>query len=47
MAGQPGFFDVADRYEAPSAAGDLLERLAAVADLEVFARAVGCGPSPQ
>jgi hypothetical protein len=26
MAGQPGFFDLSDRYEALSAAGDPLER---------------------
>ncbi|KPF89727.1 hypothetical protein IP83_01565 [Novosphingobium sp. AAP93] len=31
MAGQPGFFDLSDQYEALSAAGDPLERLAAVA----------------
>ena len=36
MAGQPGFFDLADRYEALSAAGDPLERLASVVDFEVF-----------
>ena len=36
MAGQPGFFDFSDRYEALSAAGDPLERLAAVVDFEVF-----------
>lgn len=36
MAGQPGFFDLSDRYEALSAAGDSLERLAAVVDFEVF-----------
>jgi IS5 family transposase len=36
MAGQPGFFDLSDRYEALSAAGDPLERLAAVIDFEVF-----------
>jgi len=29
MNGQPGFFDLSDRYEALSAAGDPLERLAA------------------
>lgn len=28
MAGQPGFFDLSDRYEALSVAGDPLERLA-------------------
>jgi hypothetical protein len=32
MAGQPGFFDLSDRYEALSAAGDL----AAAVDFEVF-----------
>jgi hypothetical protein len=36
MAGQPGFFDLSDRYEALSAAGDPLEHLAAVVDFEVF-----------
>jgi hypothetical protein len=34
--GQPGFFDLSDRYEALSAAGDPLGRLAAVIDFEVF-----------
>ncbi|AIT78490.1 MAG: IS5-like element ISMac22 family transposase [Sphingomonadales bacterium] len=36
MLGQAGFFDLSDRYEALSAAGDPLERLAAVVDFEVF-----------
>jgi IS5 family transposase len=36
MVGQPGFFDLSDRYEALSAAGDPLERLAGVVDFEVF-----------
>lgn len=36
MSGQPGLFDLSDRYEALSAAGDPLERLAAVVDIEVF-----------
>ena len=36
MASQPGFFDLSDRYDALSAAGDPLERLAAVVDFEVF-----------
>lgn len=36
MAGQPGFFDLSNRYEALSAAGDPLERLSAVVDFEVF-----------
>jgi transposase, IS5 family len=36
MAGQAGFFDLSDRYEALSAAGDPLERLAAVIDFELF-----------
>ncbi|SEJ65609.1 Transposase and inactivated derivatives, IS5 family [Sphingobium sp. AP50] len=36
MAGQPGFFDLSDRYEALSAAGDPLERLSAVVDFELF-----------
>jgi IS5 family transposase len=35
-AGQPGFFDAEERYAALSAAGDPLERLAAMADFEVF-----------
>jgi transposase len=34
--GQPGFFDVDERYAVWSAAGDPLERLAAVVDLEIF-----------
>jgi len=36
MTGQLGFFDLSDRYEALSAAGDPLERLGAVVDFEVF-----------
>lgn len=36
MAGQPGFFNLSARYEALSAAGDPLERLAAVVDFELF-----------
>lgn len=36
MVGQPGFFDLSNRYEALSAAGDPLERLAAVVDFEVL-----------
>jgi hypothetical protein len=36
MAGQPGFFDLGDRYAALSAAGDPLERLTEVVDFEVF-----------
>jgi transposase, IS5 family len=36
MGGQPGFFDLSDRYEALSAAGDPLERLSAVVDFAVF-----------
>jgi hypothetical protein len=36
MGRQPGFFDVSDRYEALSAAGDPLERLCAIIDFEVF-----------
>lgn len=48
MTGQPGFFDGAERLQALSAAGDPLERLAAVIDfegfylLEKFARWPGC-----
>jgi IS5 family transposase len=36
MAGQAGFFDLDDRYAALSAAGDPLEKLAAVVNFEVF-----------
>ena len=36
MAGQPGFFDLDERYAALSAAGDPLERLAAVVDFALF-----------
>jgi transposase, IS5 family len=36
MVGQAGFFDFSDRYAALSAAGDPLERLAAVVDFELF-----------
>lgn len=36
MAGQPGFFDVDERYAALSKAGDPLERLNAVVDFEVL-----------
>ncbi len=36
MADQPGFFDLDARYRALSAAGDPLERLAAVVDFELF-----------
>ena len=36
MAGQPGFFAGEERLKALSAAGDPLERLAAVVDFEVL-----------
>jgi len=36
MLGQPGFFDLWDRYAALSAAGDPLERLSSVVEFEVF-----------
>lgn len=36
MAGQPGFFDLDERYGALSKAGDPLERLSAVVDFEIF-----------
>jgi hypothetical protein len=39
MVGQPGFFNLSDRYAVLTAAGDPLQRLAAVVDFEVF-----CGP---
>ena len=38
MAGQPGFFDLEERYRALSAAGDALERLARAVDFELFRR---------
>jgi hypothetical protein len=36
MVGSPSFFDLSNHYAALSAARDLLERLAAVVDFEVF-----------
>ena len=36
MAGQPGFFDLDERYAALSAAGDPLVRLGALVDFELF-----------
>jgi len=36
MAGQPGFFDLDERYGALSAAGDPLEKLSGVVNFEVF-----------
>ena len=36
LAGQPGFFDLDERYAALSRTGDPLERLATVVDFEVF-----------
>jgi hypothetical protein len=36
VVGQPGFFDADARLQALSAAGDPLERLAAVVDFELF-----------
>jgi transposase, IS5 family len=36
MRGQPGWFDLDERYAALSSAGDPLERLAAVVDFELF-----------
>ena len=36
MSGQPGLFDLDERYAALSRTGDPLERLAAVIDFEVF-----------
>jgi len=36
VVGQPGFFDLGDRYAALSAAGDPLERLSSVVDFEPF-----------
>jgi len=36
MAGQPGLFDLDERYAALSAAGDPLERLAAMVDFVLF-----------
>ena len=36
MAGQPGFFDLAERLRQLSSGGDPLERLSAVVDFEIF-----------
>src|SRR3954452_15683490 len=36
MAGQPGFFDLDERYRALAESGDPLIRLAALIDFEVF-----------
>jgi len=36
MAGQPGFFDLDERHEMLSVAGDPLKRLAAVGNFELF-----------
>src|SRR3712207_404513 len=36
MAGQPGFFDLDERYQALSANGDPLVRLSQLIDFEVF-----------
>ena len=36
MAGQPGLFDLDERYASLSSAGDPLERLAMVVDFELF-----------
>jgi len=36
VVGQPGFFDLGDRYAALSVAGDPLERLSSVVDFELF-----------
>lgn len=36
MSGQPGFFDLDERYRALSKSGDPLERLSAVVDFEMF-----------
>jgi hypothetical protein len=47
MVGQPGFFDLSDRYEALSAAGDPLERLASVVDFEVFRGLLIAASTPQ
>lgn len=41
MAPQPRFFDLSDRHETLSAAGDQLKRLAAVVNLEVVTRLFG------
>ena len=38
VVGQPGFFDLSDRYAALSAAGDPLERLSSVVDFELAGR---------
>jgi hypothetical protein len=46
IAGQPGFFDLSNRYDALSAADDPLERLASVVNFEVFPRPIDCGAAP-
>ena len=38
MAGQPGLFELDERYRALSAAGEGLERLARAVDFELFGR---------
>ena len=43
MIGQPGFFDLSDRYEALSAAGDPLERQVEVGEVERFPASDGLG----
>ena len=40
MAGQPGFFDLDERYQALSANGDPLVRLSQLIDFEVFRAAL-------
>jgi transposase len=45
VAGQPGFFDVDERCAALSAAGDPLERLAAVLDFEIFRPLLDAAPA--
>ncbi len=44
MAGQPGFFDMDERLQALSAAGDPLERLAAVVDFGLFRPELDAAP---
>ena len=46
MAGQPGLFDLDERYAALSSAGDPLERLTMVLDFELFRGELGRGAGP-
>ena len=47
MGGQPGFFDLDERYAALSAAGDPLVRLGELVDFEVFRQVNSGRPDSQ